>query len=95
MTYHKNTQQQGVALEERDSFIPVDKGVPEEWGVPKNTSAEIADMTKLLGVPMPGPGSIPDAEDMPAAKCVATTKKGDPCKAYAQKNDAKCVGHKR
>ena len=28
-------------------------------------------------------------------KCVATTKKGDPCKAYAQKNDAKCVGHNR
>jgi len=27
--------------------------------------------------------------------CVATTKKGNPCKAYAQKDSAKCVGHNR
>lgn len=90
-----NTQQQGITLEETEDWLPVDKGVPQEWGVPKMDGDQIADITELLGVPMPGPGSIPDAEDMPATKCVATTKKGNPCKAYALENNVHCYGHNR
>ncbi len=90
-----NTHQRGVTLEERDKFMPVDKGVPQNWGVPKMDGEQIAEMTQLLGVPMAGPGAAPDPEDMPATKCVATTKKGNPCKAYAVNASAHCYGHNR
>ncbi len=51
-----NTQQQGIALEDRDGFEPLDQGAPQNWGVPKMDGVQIADITELLGIPMPGPG---------------------------------------
>lgn len=92
MTY-KNTFQRGIPADEAVGAIPLEVGVPTTLGEPIVSDADIAAQSKFQGIPMPGPGMVPDAEDMPAAKCVATTKKGNPCQAYAMTDSVLCVGH--
>jgi hypothetical protein len=86
---------QGIALEEQtDTYLPAEKGVVLEAvrGVPVEDSAYIEAREHLLGIPMTGPGMQME-EELPAPKCAGTTKKGDPCKAYAIKRGVFCVGH--
>lgn len=174
MAGYRNTQQIGIAREDLEGAIQVDRGVPQTWGVPKNSPEQIASMTEALGVPTHAPTQIPKGslqmvsvewligqvdEDVMADKaledntslrdhmeaggevppihvrvenpeliglhdghhrlavaadlgwdeiacivdgdipappiCTATTKKGNPCKAYAVTNSARCYGHNR
>ena len=81
-------------MDEAVGAIPLEVGVPTTQGELIVSDADIAAQSKFQGIPMPGPGMVPDAEDMPAAQCSATTKKGNPCKAYAMTDNVHCVGHK-
>ncbi len=92
MTY-KNTFQQGIAAEDKEDARSIVGGVPANFGVPANDAAKVASESEFLGVPMPGPGMVPS--DLPPAKCVSTTRKGNPCKAYAVSGSKQCVGHNK
>lgn len=65
--------------------IPVHKdGIPAEQGV-------LTTVETVNGIPAgPGPSK---PQDTGPAKCTATTKKGNPCKAYATASGVLCVGH--
>lgn len=90
-----NRFEQGITEGEAFDQVPAEGGAPVDQGVPKITEEFLAAQGEWRGVPMPGPGMIPDAEDMPPAKCVATTRKGNPCKAYAVADSVHCVGHNK
>ena len=89
----KNTHQRGITREEATDVLPLERGTSFDRGVPKLTEDFLAAQGELQGIPMPGPGMMPDAEDMPPAHCAGTTKKGTPCKAYAITNSVFCVAH--
>ena len=90
-----NTFKKGITVEEAWGLVPLDDGVRTMRGVPKTTPEELAEQGKHRGIPMPGPGMAPDREDLPTLKCVAMTKKGNPCKAFATKDDVTCVAHSK
>ena len=92
---HKNTFQQGIPAEERDSVVPLEGGLSVHQGVPKITEEYLAAQGEWRGVAMPGPGMMPEETDLPALRCAATTKKGNPCKGYAVSNSVHCVGHNK
>lgn len=92
---YKNTFQKGISMTEREEYLPAETGVSVHRGAPKTTAEELSKQGKFSGIPMPGPGMVPDTEDMPPAKCVARTKKGNPCRAYAVSNSLHCYGHNR
>jgi hypothetical protein len=93
MTY-KNTFQQGVTREEREEYLPAEQGINVHGGIPKTSAEELSKQDQFRGMPMPGPGMVPDVADFPA-HCAGTTKKGQPCKAYAVSNSVFCMVHNK
>jgi len=89
-----NRFSQGVSLGDQETHLPAEQGVtPEEVrGVPRMNEAYIEAQTVLRGVPMTGPGMEVEEEYSPP-KCAGTTKKGNPCRAYAISKGVFCVGH--
>jgi len=88
----KNTFEQGVPQDKAFDQIPLAGGVSTTQGVPRQSKEFLAAQGEWRGVAMPGPGMAPENE---AAKCAATTKKGNPCKAYAIKDSTNCIGHNK
>lgn len=89
----KNTFQRGVTQEELDGYIPLERGVPKNYGIPRISPEAMAAFEATQGIPMPGPGWIEAVDPNAAPKCVAITKKGAPCRAYAGTDSDFCVGH--
>jgi hypothetical protein len=59
MTY-KNTFQRGIPREEATGVLPLTGGVPMQQGVPVINDKYLEAQEVLTGVPMPGPGLIPE-----------------------------------
>ncbi len=93
----RNTFQRGIPVEEFENLIPMYQGIPmDSMGAIPRVDPELQSQYEALqGMPMPGPGMVAEPSEGGAAKCVATTKKGAPCKAYAVADSDLCTGHTR
>ena len=89
----RNTFQSGVPAGEAFNQAPLEGGVSANQGVPRESEEYIAAHTQLSGISMPGPGMAPDRIVDGKPHCLATTKKGNPCKAYSVTDDVFCQGH--
>ena len=79
-------------------FRPLTNGIPatpiggipvEGDGIPVGHGA-LTTVETVYGIPC---GPIMPKRAAAPGKCSATTKKGDPCKAYALTDTTLCVGH--
>lgn len=63
--------------------IPMDDGILMDDGVERGPQS-------VYGIPA---GPIIRSSDLETGHCKATTKAGNPCKAYAKSDSKFCVGH--
>ena len=89
-----NTFEQGIPVGEAFNQTPLEGGVVADQGVPRESAEYIAAHTQLTGIEMPGPGMAPDRVIDARPRCLATTKKGNPCQAYSRTDEVFCQGHK-
>ncbi len=84
----KNTFQRGITAEEHYGVENLhDGGIPDNQGVP------IPSESKVQGIPMWGDAPIPYTPT--SNSCLATTKEGNPCKAFRVRSEHLCIGHLR
>ena len=87
----------GIPGEQKPGTLNDNRGIlREEWrGQSALTEERQAELEATQGIPHTGPGmaSHKIRERVGAPKCVALTKKGLPCKAFATTGDVLCTGH--
>lgn len=93
----KQSLLRGIVGEAKPGTLSANRGILREtWrGQPAVTQERQAELEATQGIPMTGPGMASSRiRDLPKAqKCVALTKKGLPCKAFATTGGDLCTGH--